>query len=123
MTETMPRTSTEKSASGHKTATSWLSIKQKQCFATLNFCQGIARLKYTHQQIRHSNKLTCMLSSTIFLTKSHWACKFFISTIQTLNLSLHCTYPKLSRSMEVNKEELLIHILQGTNNTDGMCMQ
>ena len=55
-----------------------------------------------------------------FLDQKSLACKFFISTIQTLNLSLHCTYPKLSCSMEANKEELLIHILQGTNNTDGM---
>ena len=46
--------------------------------------------------------------------------KFFISTIQTLNLSLHCTYSQLSCSMEVNKEELLIHILQGASNTDGI---
>ena len=56
----------------------------------------------------------------IFLDQKSPACTFFISTIQTLNLSLHCTYPKLSCSMEVNEEELLIHILQGTNNTDGM---
>ena len=33
---------------------------------------------------------------------------------------MHCSYPKRSCSMEVNKEELLIHILQGTNNTYGM---
>ena len=55
-----------------------------------------------------------------FLDQKSLACKFFISTIQTLNLSLHCTYSKLSSSMEVNKEELLIRILQGTSNTDGM---
>ena len=60
-----------------------------------------------------------MLSSTLFVTKSQ-ACKCFISTIQTLNLSLHCTYSKLCCSMEVNKEEILIHILQGASNTDGM---
>ena len=54
-----------------------------------------------------------------FLDQKSLACKFFISTIQTLNLSLHCTYSKLSCSMEVNKEELLIHI-QGASNTDGM---
>ena len=55
-----------------------------------------------------------------FLDQKSLACKFVISTIQTLNLSLHCTYPKLSCSMKVNKEELLIHIFQGTNNTDDM---
>ena len=68
---------------------------------------------------RHSNNLTCMLSSTLFVTKS-LACKVFISAIQTLNLSLHCTYSKVCFSMEVNKEELLIHILQGASNTDDM---
>ena len=91
-----------------------------QCFATLKFCQGIARLKYAYQKNRHSNNLTCMLRSTLFLDQKSLACKFFISIIQTLNLSLHCTYPKLSCSMKVNKEKLLIHILQGTNNTDDM---
>ena len=55
-----------------------------------------------------------------FLDQKSLACKFFVSTIQTLNLSLHCTYLKLSCSMEVNKEELLIHILQGGSTTDGM---
>ena len=50
----------------------------------------------------------------IFLDQKSPACKIFISIIQTLNLSLHCNYPelRLSCSLEVNKEELLIRILQ-----------
>ena len=51
----------------------------------------------------------------IFLDQKSPACKIFISIIQTLNLSLHCSYAKaklrLSFSVEVNKE-LLIRILQ-----------
>ena len=43
-----------------------------------------------------------------FLDQKSLACKFFISTIHTLNLPLHCTYSKLSCSMEVNKEEFLL---------------
>ena len=48
----------------------------------------------------------------IFLDQRSPARKFRISIIQTLNFSLHCNYPKLSCSAEVNKEELLIRILQ-----------
>ena len=121
MTDTMLRTPQLKNLhKGTKHFTLRLSIKQKHCFSTLIFCQGFSWLKYTHKQNRHSNNLTCMLNPTLFVTKS-LACKFFISTIQTLNLSLHCTYSKLCCSMEVNRvKELLIHIFQGASNTDGM---
>ena len=120
MTETMPRTSAEKSALRHKTLHPQVINKTKTVYCDIKFLPRHCKVEI-HTPTKQTFKQFDMHAEfNIFLDQKSPAGKFFISTIQTLNLSLHCNYPKLSYSMEVNKEELLIRILQGTNNTDGM---
>ena len=120
MTETMLRTSAEKSALRHKTLHPQAINKTKTVFGHIKFLPRHCKVEI-HVPTKQTFKQFDMHAEfNTFLDQKSLACKFFISTIQTLNLSLHCTYPKLSCSMEVNREESLIYILQGTNNTDGM---
>ena len=120
MTETMLRTSAEKSALRHKTLHPQPINETKTVFCHIKSLSRHCKVEIYTPTKQTFKQLDMHAEFNTFLDQKSLACKFFISTIQTLNLSLHCTYPKLSCSMEVNKKELCIHILQGTNNTDGM---
>ena len=90
MTETMPRTSAENLHQGTKTVYCHIKFLPRHCKVEI------------HTQTKQAFKQFDMHAEfNIFLDQKSPACKLFISTIQTLNLSLHCTYPKLSCSMEV----------------------
>ena len=83
MTETMLRTSAEKSALRHKTFHSKAINKTRNSALPLQ-SQGIASLKYTNQQF----DMHAVFNT--FLDQKSLACKSFILTIQILNLS-QCT--------------------------------
>ena len=108
MTETMLRTSAEKSALTHKTLhPKAISIKQKTVLCHFKCLTRHCKVE-VHTPTKQTFKQIDMHAEfNTFLDQKPIACKFFISTIQTLNLSLHCTYPKHSCSMEVNEEELI----------------
>ena len=117
----MLRTSAEKSALRHKTLHPQAISKTKTVFCHIKFLPRHCKFEIHIATKQTFKQFDMHAEFNTFLDQKSLACKFFISTIQTSSLSLHCTYPKLSCSMEVNKEELLNHILQGTNNnTDGM---
>ena len=132
MTETMLRTSAEKSALRHKTLHP-KAINEKNPV----LCHFKFLLRHCKVEIHKSTKQTFKqfdmhAEFNTFLDQKSLACKFFISTIQTLNLSLHCTYPKHSCSMEVNKEELINsyssrnkqhrwHVSNETNSSASLC--
>ena len=120
MTETMLRTSAEESALKHKTLHPQAINETKTVFCQIKLLQRHCKVEIHIPTKQTFKQFDMRAEFNTFLDQKSLACKFFISTIQTLILSLHCTYPKLGCSMEVNKEELVIHILQGTNNTDGM---
>ena len=120
MTETMLRTSAEKSILWHETLHSHAINKTKTMFYNIKFLPIHCKVEIHISTKQTFKQFDMHAEFNTFLDQKSLACKFLISAIQTLNLSLTCTCSKLSCSKEVNKEELLIHILQGTNNTDGM---
>ena len=116
MTGTMLRTLAEKSALRHKTLHPQAINETKTGFCHIKFLPMHCKVEIHIPTKQTFKQFEMHAEFNTFLDQKSLAFKFFISTIQTLNLSLQCTYPKLSCSMEVNKEELLlIHILQGTN--------
>ena len=106
MTETMLKTSAEKSVLRHET------LHPKAINKTTVLCHFKFLPRHCKVEIHTPTKQTFKqfdmhAEFNTFLDQKSLACKCFISTIQTLNLSLHCTYPKHSCSMEVNKDEFI----------------
>ena len=121
MTETIPMTSAENSGLiRHKTLHPQAINKTKTVYCHNKLLPRHCKVEIHAPTNQTFKRFEMHAEFNIFLDQKVPECKIFISTIQTLSLSLHCTCPKLSCFMEVNKEEFSIRILQGTNNTDGM---
>ena len=116
MTETMLRTSAEKSTLRQKTLHPKAINKTKTVFCRIKFLPRHCKVEI-HTPTKQTFKQFDMHAEfNTFLDQKSLACKFFISTIQTLNLSLHCTYLKLNCSMEVNKgKQHRWHVSNETN--------
>ena len=103
MTETMPRTSAEISASRHKTLYPQATNKTKTVYYHIKLLPRHCKFEINTPTKQIFKQFDMHVEFNVFLHKKLPACKFFIPTIQTLNLSQPCTCLKLSPSMEVTQ--------------------